>query len=116
MAALTKDARIIKENPGKTIHEYRLLGVSEKKLEELQSIEDAKEKLPIPKAKEVQKAEPVVVKNEKFRAQPAAKMYVPAPNNDMVTVVEVSTQKRTPMSRKFGERLVKKNPKTHRLE
>jgi hypothetical protein len=124
MARQSKDSIIIKDNPGKSIHEYRLLGVTEAKLKELQAIEDkvaknkqAEEKIaPVETKAAPQKAQPVVTKDATHRAIPQAKMYVPPPASEMAVLVEISTGKRTPMNRKHAERRARVSPKTFRVE
>lgn len=48
MAGYTRDQRIIKDNPGKTAHEYRMLGVSEAKVQELIKAEESQVQKPKP--------------------------------------------------------------------
>lgn len=114
-----KDAQIIKDNPGKSPHEYRLLGVSEEKVSQL--IEREKDAITakqqpiqpnIIKEEPKQKVKPDIQKTDMHRATPFIKKP-PMPTSDTVNVVERSTGKATAMSRHFAERFIKKNSKTH---
>lgn len=127
MARISNDDKIIAANPGLSAHEYRLLGVSEKKVQEISAkeetegkkqrvnpnvVKDEPTKPEVPPAK----AQPVVTKDVIHRATPMAKIFVPETQSEMATLVDLTTGARNQMARKYAEKLGRKNPKKFRVE
>ena len=118
MAYVSKDDKIIEANPGKTPHEYRLLGVSEKKVKELEKkevdvITKPQQKV-MPEVETKQKVKPEIQKSTVHRATGFIKQPS-QPRADTVLVIEKSTGHPTSMSRHHAERFVNKNKKTHHI-
>lgn len=116
MANLTKDQRIIKDNPNATPHELLLLGLSQSKYEELTATEQKEAVAPIQQTREERiqtKVKPVVRAIPKIDA--AAPVF--APQSDMVWLID-KTGKTRPMriTRKQGERQVRKYPKEFEIK
>lgn len=128
MARISKDDTIIKNNPNMTVHEYRLLGVSENKLKELQAREESdlkatKQKIDPKVVDETTKAMPVTAKAEPkvtltptISAQPILRPIHQYGDDDMAILVEKASGKRTPMRRHYANKFVRKNQKTHHVE
>lgn len=87
MANLTRDQRLIRDNPNKTAHELLLLGLSTKAYEEMVAKEEKDLKAPMKPEPQVQR--PIVKTVPKINA--IAKTNVPAPmfnsKNDMAWLV-----------------------------
>lgn len=104
-----KDKKIIDENPNASIHDLRLLGVSEQKLAEMEAVQTGTIK-PQPVYEPPQKVAPIVIPDLQptMRAKPIIKTPVFIKTDDLVVVKDTQTGKRTRMRRIYAEKMANK--------
>lgn len=104
-----KDKKIIDENPNASIHDLRLLGVSEQKLAEMEAVQTGTIK-PQHVYEPSQKVAPIVIPDLQptMRAKPIIKTPVFIKTDDLVVVKDTQTGKRTRMRRIYAEKMANK--------
>lgn len=115
MANLTKDQRILRDNPGKSPYELLMLGLSQAKYEELLAAEDKRHNAPTQKVP--QKAEPVVKTSIPIRAIPQT--TAPAPiikgHHDMAVLWDKKAGRGLRMTKAQVLRQIKKYPNQYEM-
>lgn len=126
MANLTRDQRLIKENPNKTPYELLMLGLSEAKYQELLAHEDAVRAAPAQKVPQqtdtapqtTGKAEPVIkAKTPLQRAIPMTNVAAPIITNshDMAILRNKKTGKELRLTKGEALRQAKKYPQEYEV-
>ena len=110
MARISKDDKLIQDNPNLSAYELLQKGLSEKKYEELVSKENEPPKQQPKTAPQVTQSDKLIPEiNTSARAMPKLSTYTPQGRGDQV-IVRTPDGKAVPMHPTYANKLVRKNP------